>query len=68
MTTQELPDSPPIDKIRLKKLQFLVRLGIIANLIISGIQEAEIHTIKQELFAFKKKKNMFTPCLMQWVA
>lgn len=45
MTIHALPDLLPMDKIRLRKpLQFLVGLGIISNLIISAIQEAEIQS------------------------
>lgn len=53
MITHELPHLPPVDKIRLRNpLQYLV--DIISNLIISGIQEAEIQALKRNYLHLKE--------------
>lgn len=51
------PNDHPRDRIRFRKPTILLGLGIFANFITSGIQGAEVQTMKQELFAFKKHMN-----------
>lgn len=49
-----LSDLPLLDKTYLRKpLQFATAFGIITNLVVEGIQKAEIQKIKTQLFNFE---------------